>query len=282
MTEHDEVEEVRFVPIGERLRHAREAKAMSLEDVANRTRIPIRHLIHIEQEDWEALPAVTYAIGFARNYANVVGLDGADIASELRDTIGGPRRRAPAAEYYEPADPARVPPRALAIAALIIAVVLVAAYLIWRNTLVDESASIPVTEAPAPAPAAVPRAASPAAPAGAVTLTATGDVWLRISDGDATLFSGNLAAGQAYQLPATAQHPMLRTGRPQLLRATIGNGDIGPLEATEHTVDNFSLLARDLAARPRVQAVATPPARAPVPAPATTPQPPPLAVPPPQ
>jgi len=291
MTEQDEVEEVRFVPIGERLRHARETRAMSLEDVANRTRIPIRHLIHIEQEDWEALPAVTYAIGFARNYANVVGLDGADIASELRDTIGGPRRRAPAAEYYEPADPARVPPRALAIAALIIAVVLVAAYLIWRNTLVDESASIPVTEAPAPAPTAAAPAAPAAAPAGAVTLTATGDVWLRISDGDATLFSGSLGARQTYQLPATAQHPTLRTGRPQLLRATIGNDDIGPLEATEHTVDNFSLLARDLAARPRVQAVASPPpaaalrrppATAPPPEPAPAPQPAPLTVPPPQ
>jgi hypothetical protein len=116
-------------------------------------------------------------------------------------------------------------------------------------------------------------------------------VWLRISDGEATLFSGSLGAGQTYQLPATAQHPMLRTGRPQLLRATIGNDDIGPLEATEHTVDNFSLLPRDLAARPRVQAVvapppaaapARPPATAPPPAPQPAPQQTPLSVPPPQ
>src|SRR3546814_8172600 len=63
-------------PIGERLRKAREACDMSLEDVANRTRIPIRHLQHIENGEWDALPAPTYSIGFARSYAHVVGLNG--------------------------------------------------------------------------------------------------------------------------------------------------------------------------------------------------------------
>jgi cytoskeleton protein RodZ len=110
MSEHDQGQ-LEMISIGERLRLAREAKGMSLDDVAGLTRIPIRHLQNIEVEDWDALPAATYAIGFARNYANAVGLDGAQIAGELRDRIGGPRRRAPAAEYYEPADPSRVPPR---------------------------------------------------------------------------------------------------------------------------------------------------------------------------
>ena len=118
MSEHDDGEgEGGFVSIGERLRRAREARGMSLDDVASQTRIPMRHLQHIELEDWDALPAPTYAIGFARNYANAVGLDGPAIAGELRDWIGGPRRRAPAPEYYEPADPARVPPRSIVIAA---------------------------------------------------------------------------------------------------------------------------------------------------------------------
>jgi cytoskeletal protein RodZ len=94
MSEHDGTEGGGgFVSIGERLRRARETRGMSLDDVANQTRIPMRHLQHIETEDWEALPAPTYAIGFARNYANAVGLDGPAIAGELRDSIGGPRRR---------------------------------------------------------------------------------------------------------------------------------------------------------------------------------------------
>ena len=86
-------------PVGERLRAAREEKGMSLDDVARQTRIPIRHLEHIERGEWDALPATTYSVGFARSYANCVGLDGPAIGAELREHLGGiPRNQtAPAA-----------------------------------------------------------------------------------------------------------------------------------------------------------------------------------------
>ena len=60
--------------VGERLRIAREAKKLSLDDVARQTRIPVRHLEHIERGEWEALPAITYSVGFVRSYGNAVGL----------------------------------------------------------------------------------------------------------------------------------------------------------------------------------------------------------------
>jgi cytoskeletal protein RodZ len=244
--------------IGERLRLAREAKGMSLDDIANRTRIPIRHLQHIESEEWDALPAVTYAIGFTRNYANAVGLDGAELAAELRERIGGPRNRAPATQYFEQADPARVPPRSLAILAAIVAVVAAAAYFLWPEAAADGPADVPIVEVgapqgPAPAPAP-PAATAPQAAAGqAVALTATGEVWLRVTDGPGgpILFSGSLGAGQTFAVPAGARRPVIRTGRPQLLRASVGAADLGPLAPVERTVDNLSLLPQDLAARPR-------------------------------
>lgn len=254
-----------IVSVGERLKRAREARGMSLDDVAMQTRIPIR-------------PPPAYRAGGLGGAARdhlcdrlhpfLCQCGRARWTADCRRAAQFDRRPAPphpAAEYYEPADPARVPPRSLAIAALILAALLIAGYLIWRSTLDDGAgpASIPVTEAPAgPAPAtpAAPAPATPQAAAGQpVTLAATGDVWLRISDGATTLFSGSLAAGQTYAVPPAAAHPMLRTGRPQLLRASLGASDIGPLEATEHTVDNVSLLPQDLAARPRVQAAPAPP-----------------------
>ena len=109
---------------GEQLRRAREAKGMSLDDVASRTRIPIRHLQNIEREEWDALPAATYAVGFTRNYANAVGLDGAAMARALRDRIGGPSHRAAAPEYYAQADPARVPPKSLVFGAIFVALLI--------------------------------------------------------------------------------------------------------------------------------------------------------------
>src|SRR6185436_20738985 len=131
MTDQDE--QAQDVTLGERLKRARETKGMSLDDVAGRTRIPIRHLQNIEREDWDALPAATYAVGFTRNYANAVGLDGAALARELRDRIGGPSHRAAAPEYYAQADPARVPPKSLIFVVTFIAL-LVGAYLLWRSS----------------------------------------------------------------------------------------------------------------------------------------------------
>jgi cytoskeleton protein RodZ len=277
MSEHNEGEsESGFVSIGERLRRAREARGMSLDDVAGQTRIPMRHLQHIETEEWDALPAPTYAIGFARNYANAVGLDGAALSSELRDSIGGPRRRAPAPEYYEPADPARVPPRSIVLVAILLAVLLGGAYMIWRSLggADDEPASNPIADAPTRI--SVPETASGPAPeslAGqSVTLTATGDVWLRITQGQggAQIFQGILAAGQTYAVPATAQRPVIRTGRPQLLRASAGGRDLGPLGTEERLIENVSLLPQDIAARAQGAPPPTP-ARAPASPPRTAP-----------
>ena len=264
---------------GAQLRRAREAKGMSLDDVAGRTRIPIRHLQHIEREEWDALPAATYAVGFTRNYANAVGLDGAAMARALRDRIGGPSHRAAAPEYYAQADPARVPPRPLVFGAIFLAV-LIGAYLVWRSTLDGGTSNvapleIPVAPAPAPAPAQPAVPSAQAAAGQPVTLVATGEAWLRSSEvaGGATIFQGTMAAGDRYQLPATAQHPMIHTGRPQNLRTLVGASDLGPLGPTEQTI-NASLRPEDLLAR----AQAAPPAAVP---PAATPPPPaPLSVPP--
>jgi cytoskeleton protein RodZ len=278
MSDYDEGEG-QFVPIGERLRRAREARAMSLDDVANQTRIPMRHLQHIEQEEWDALPAPTYAIGFTRNFATAVGLDGPAMANELRDQIGGPRRRAPSPEYYEPADPARVPPRSLVLIVIVAAAVLIGAYLLWRSTLgADPGAgpeqTIEVPEANDPAAADNGQAAAPADLTGqAVTLTALDGVWIRVTDGEngPSLFTGILSSGQTFTVPATAARPVLRTGRPQMLRASAAGRDLGLIAPEERTVINVSLLPQDLAARAAGQAPAAAPARTASPTPRPAP-----------
>jgi transcriptional regulator with XRE-family HTH domain len=261
--------------VGERLRLAREAKGLSLEDVARQTRIPLRHLEHIEREEWDALPAITYSVGFARSYANTIDLDGAQIGAEVRQQLGGTRLGGTTATpYYEPADPARVPPRSIAIAAAVIAVLLVIGYLVWRSSAVDDDspADVAITqseEAPA-ANTAAPRAPPAAVPApppsnGPVVLTAAEDVWLRIDQagGGAPLYMGILKAGQSYQVPAAAQAPRLRTARANVLRVSVGATQIPPLGPPETTISNVSLAPADLAAR--AQGAAAPPANPPAP-----------------
>lgn len=241
------------LPIGERLRQGREAKGISLDEVAGQTRIPVRHLQHIETGDWDALPAATYSIGFVRAYGNAVGMDGAALGRELREQIGGePRRAGPMPEYFEPADPARVPPRWLAFAALLIAVLLIGGYLLFRSGI-DEGGDVAAGEQKAPAAAPVPQEAQPAPAASAagqpVVLTAQAPVWMRVSDGGRTVVERTLAAGEAYQVPTELREPTLRVGAPESLRITVGQTVVPQLGPSGQPIGNVSLRPESLAAR---------------------------------
>lgn len=265
-------------PVGDRLRAAREAKGLSLDDVAALTRVPTRHLSHIDKGEWESLPATTYSIGFARAYAKAVGLNGSQVGEELRSQLGAATNPSAVTSYYEPADPARVPPRSLALIAGVIAIMLAVGYLIWRSSAVGEAdplAEAAAVDTPITAPAAAPPGAaggqplggpSAGAASGPVVLTATDEVWLRVYDGvgGPALFQNSLQAGQRFQVPSNAARPMIRTGRPNAIRVTVGNRVVPPLGPPEQTIADVSLLPADLLAQaPSAPAgtPAAPPAR---------------------
>lgn len=238
--------------VGQRLRRAREAKGLTLEDVATQTRIPIRHLRSIEDSKWDDLPAITYTVGFGRSYANAVGLDGSEVGRELRDQLGYSQRPTISPEYYDPPDPARVPSRSIAWIAAILAVVLLVGYLIWSGRDGgDEAAEAPPAAQQAPPPqAAPPQPAPPPNYAGQpVTLVAEEEVWVRITDraaGNRQLVERILQPGEQFQVPADARQPVIVTSRPQVLRVMVGGQEVGRLGAREGRVDNVSLLASDL------------------------------------
>jgi cytoskeletal protein RodZ len=246
MDDDDELVETDVPSVGERLRSAREAKGISLEDIAAQTRIPRRHLESLETGDWEKLPAPTYTIGFARSYATVVELDRTEIADQLRGELGGHRPAVAAAEVFEPVDPARTMPKWLVFGA-IGAVILLVIGMTWLSNRSldgpDEINNVATAEAPPtaqPAPPPAPAAQQP------VVVTATDAVWLQITDkGGATLFSGVLQPGQSYPVPATAAAPLLRTGKPEGLQVKVGNSVAPPIGPPATTV-TVSLLPADL------------------------------------
>src|SRR5690242_8557299 len=113
---------------GIQLRDARESAGLSLADVAAKTRIPQRHLEAIERDDFDALPSTTYAVGFARAYARAAGADEVTVAAAVRSQLEQGGRARLEYQAFEPADPARVPPRTLAWTAAIIALLILGAY----------------------------------------------------------------------------------------------------------------------------------------------------------
>ena len=64
--------------LGEFLRRERELRHISLDDVAERTKIGRRYLEAIEEERYDRLPGETFVRGFIRSYAQSIGLDPED------------------------------------------------------------------------------------------------------------------------------------------------------------------------------------------------------------
>ncbi len=254
----DETETEEVVTVGQRLREAREAKGLSIEDVAAQTRIPTRHLSSLETSDWDKLPAATYSIGFAKNYAGAVGLDRGEIGEQLRTEMGGFRPVYAHPEVYEAADPARTMPKGLVFGALALLAILVLAFTWLNNRSLEpdeaiaesQNLSVPATNAVAPQPP------PPAAPQ-PVVLTATDAVWIEIRDGTVILKQGELAAGERFQVPANAVAPLLTTGKPEALTVTVGARQAPAVGEPGRTVSGVSLKADDLLRRPSAPSAAT-------------------------
>jgi cytoskeletal protein RodZ len=262
----EEFEAGSSVTAGASLREAREAAGMNLADVAQKTRIPQRHLEAIERDDFNALPSTTYSVGFARAYARAVNADEVAIAAMVRSQLeqGGRAR----AEYqaFQPADPARVPPRTLAWTAAIIALLILGGYALWRAALRGGEAPPAAVASASPAPAApAPKtgpAPAPAPAGGPVVLTATDTVWLRISDAAGKrLFEKQMAAGETYIVPPDANGPTIMTGRPNVLRVTVGGVEVPPLGEPEKRIKGVGISAEALKARAATPAPAASPAR---------------------
>ena len=252
---------------GERLRAAREAKGMSIEEIASTTRIPTRHLESIETGDWTKLPAPTYSIGFARNYATVLGLDRDEIGDQLRGEMGNTRPVHQPAELFEPADPKRSMPKGLVLGALL-ALALVAISLTWlsnRDLADDSNAAVNADNAALADAGVAPVAAAPAV-AGPVVITANDAAWIEVKDGATILKQGELASGQSFEVPATALAPMLTTAKPEALRISVGTADAPAVGPAGQKVANVSLKGADLLRGPLRAAVSPPtPMAAPAP-----------------
>ena len=247
--------------VGAVLGAARRAAGLELDVIARDTRVPLRHLRALEEDDHSALPALPYALGFIKSYARAVGLDAESVAAQFR----GETQITPHVPVVkdEPMDERRLPSRALVwgSAALIIAI-LVGMGLYGAGAFDPPAAAPPaaVAEAAPDAPAAVapapaaPAAAAAAAPlpvAGQVVMTASEDVWIKVYD-RATgkrAFQGQLAAGQRYEVPADGPALTLRAGKAGAVQLSVGGRALPSLGGLAQTIDGVLLTAPALAER---------------------------------
>jgi transcriptional regulator with XRE-family HTH domain len=278
--EHFEAEPGPPPEIGEQLRVAREARGLTLEQVAAETRLPQRHLVTMEAGDFAALPGRTYAVGFAKTYAKAVGLDPEYTAEQVRGSLDAqdfdPRHR-PAT--FEPGDPARVPSRMLGWLSVLAVILVLAGLFAFFRPYFAPAADLPslLEQQQAEQAAAQARqraaAAAPAPTGGPVVFTALADgVWVKFYDSDGQqLLQKELAKGESYTVPADADGPQLWTGRPEALAITVGGRAVPKLSEVQKTMRDVPVTAAALLARGAPAPVSAPPTVEPAPATASRP-----------
>ena len=167
---------------GSLLRKAREAKGMSLEDVAGKLKLSRRQIEALEADNFSELPGLTFVRGFVRNYARVLDIDPDPILAYLDagpQTLAQLRASDPPAEPRAPQlvklpqrsgylRPRRVPVKL--IAALVLAALLAGggALLVHQSSLEPE-----LTLAPASTPTPAVETAKPELPAEANAAAST-------------------------------------------------------------------------------------------------------------
>jgi cytoskeleton protein RodZ len=188
---------------GERLKRERELREVAPNEIVVGTRISLRFLEALENEDWDKLPGGIFNRGFVRAIARYLGLDEEDLLAEYDLAHGDQSAEAqPAAENRIPA-----PPRwivvALALGALAVMAAVVAAgvygwrrYSAYRHA--KQSPAVVLQSLGAAQPASLPAGDPPQANSAALDLSVSTSAATRVrilADGKVVLDS-KIPAGQ--------------------------------------------------------------------------------------
>lgn len=237
--------------LGDAFRSAREARGLTLSDVAEHIHIRSVYLAAIEAEDWSAIGAPVYVRGFIRTYARFLGLDSEDLAARFSAQTPSavspdPPTPSPSADMPEVA---RRSPSVWSFAAILVALVLVAfvgyEYVLYRGGTPAETAAggsaetaASATAAPAspfPSGAPSPEVSAPASPAAnrepiaknALAIRLTERSWLRVVVDGTTAMEGIYPAGTVRTF--TGKTARVRAGNAGGVDVRIGDRDIGAM-----------------------------------------------------
>jgi cytoskeleton protein RodZ len=226
--------------IGTTLREARVRRKLTLQQVEEDTKIRVKYLQAMENEDFDVMPGSTYVKGFLRTYATYLGLDARIVLDEYGSRLG-PR------DEHEPfggssALRPRVHRRRNTLLFVAVLCLLVLAVLYALGLGREQAQEAPPTrpealgiESPSPSPEASPATTPTPSPTAAkvppnqVRITARdGDCWLRVRRGGADgaiAFEGVVPKGTTRVWQAEVL--WVRIGSPSVIGIRVG-GEVQP------------------------------------------------------
>ena len=128
---HPEVVATTRLNPGETLRQARESKNWSLPDVAHRMNLTVTSLSNLENGQFEKLPGHTFARGYVRAYAKLLGLDQAALVEQFDQYTGTDGKGSSVHALGRIEEPVRLSHNILRIVSLLLLLVLVGGGFFW-------------------------------------------------------------------------------------------------------------------------------------------------------
>lgn len=80
--------EIKKTSIGEQLKKRRLEKGISYEAAEEATKIKIKYLKALEEDDFEAFPSLVYALGFIKSYCKYLGIPSGPIIEQYKKELG--------------------------------------------------------------------------------------------------------------------------------------------------------------------------------------------------
>ena len=249
-----------LLALGQELAAARQARGISLQELAGRVCIGPDQLQALENADASRLPEQVFVIAQARRVAEILGVNPEAAIAALRATRGArPNLATPGNQPAHPKFPASAPQRAsrsdaagaaagggwlpwalLSLAGLGLAAASFYAWNAWRRlpsaptaaALQDSAPQDPALQDPVPKQPATPAATSPglgptSPTAAQLVLRSKEDSWLEVRDSSGrTLFEGTLKGNKTFPL---GQGLTVMAGRPDLVRVELAGQPERPL-----------------------------------------------------
>jgi cytoskeletal protein RodZ len=224
--------------LGEFLRRERELRHISLDDVAERTKISRRYLEAIEQGRYDRLPGETFVRGFIRSYARFVGLDPEDTLlryNQARVVQEGPPLRT------ERTSPTRRAWDERSLLWLLVAgVVVVGAMLLGIVGFLEGPHLLQSKSSPSVEVGKVPIRSEPLI----LTVIADADTWVRVTIDDRDVQDILLRAGQSARWMGQERF-LLSIGNARAARLQL-NGRELPIPQTAQSILHRYTISRDM------------------------------------
>ncbi|MEI7891081.1 MAG: helix-turn-helix domain-containing protein [bacterium] len=122
--------------LGEKMKKIRDERRLSLNEISKGTKIQVKYLQHIEESEYQKLPADVYTRGFLRSYAIFMGLNETALIKqfEREKNIHKNIKKVVDEDHHHKARPVKfsslvITPKAIIISVILLVVVLSFAYL---------------------------------------------------------------------------------------------------------------------------------------------------------